>query len=357
MTALNRAARQAVKYLDSIESLIPETWQAGDHSGDGEQPLSNLVAVFLEQAPFVISKPETVKSELETLISHYVELLMYSNERSAVLEAVQHALVHRHGFSAKSNYSDPEAILDKVRVPERAATDTAEHREVVDEETAIPFSSPPVESDNHPELYKWARKDLDIAVDDGDVDAVILCLCSQYPDIRKQVLSQLHKLEENLLNSTLENKDPMYILVGELIETYEHHCVPKSEALPYLAGCFATHALRVQTEPAHFMYPKVNKFLNKGPEWRIRKMPSYWIENTVLSLPEEDDAYWKEAQWVLDWLIDGLRTSSDLEILRRTGVFEKVMSLCSSPGLECSEEWCQRESAGANLASDIYRWR
>ena len=99
-----------------------------------------------------------------------------------------------------------------------------------------------------------------------------------------------------------------------------------------MAGCFATHTLHVQSNPGHFLYPKINKFLNRGPSWRINKLPNYWIENTVLSQPEEDDAYWKEVQWVLDWLVDGMRTQADLEILRKTGVFEKIMALCSSPG-------------------------
>ena len=49
-------------------------------------------------------------------------------------------------------------------------------------------------------------------------------------------------------------------------------------------------------------------------------------------MPEEDDAYWKEVRWVLEWLVDGLRTTADLDILRRGDVFEKVLALWHSPG-------------------------
>lgn len=60
-------------------------------------------------------------------------------------------------------------------------------------------------------------------------------------------------------------------------------------------------------------------------------MPGYWMENTILSQPEEDDAYWKEVQWVADWLVDGLRTAGDMDLLRRSGAFERVMALYASP--------------------------
>ena len=102
--------------------------------------------------------------------------------------------------------------------------------------------------------------------------------------------------------------------------------------LPYVAGTFAVRALQVLTQPHHFMYPKVNRFLIRGPEWRVNRLPGYWLSNTVLGLPEEDDAYWRETQWVLDWLVDGLRSSPDLDIYRRGDVFEKVLGLWTSPG-------------------------
>ena len=34
---------------------------------------------------------------------------------------------------------------------------------------------------------------------------------------------------------------------------------------------------------------------------------------------------------MLEWLVAGLRTSTDLDIMRKSGVFERVMALYSSP--------------------------
>jgi nucleolar pre-ribosomal-associated protein 1 len=325
-----RAARQPVKYLDSLEDIV-----VNDLRGDQKRPNSDpslLNLVFLEQAPFILNKSEDAKLELLGFIASYFDILVHTGEQSAALDAIFARFTAIEGVVTEHRYSEPGKMLDQVRlsmppIPEQLSPIEDDHTRGVSS-----FVSPPVESEDHPELVKWSQKDLDMAIEDGNVDALILCLCSQYPAIRTQALAQLYRLEEQLLHSTIEDRGPVYILIGELIETYEHNCLPNSESLPYMAGCFATHALHVQTNPGHVMYPKINKFLNRGPSWRINKLPNYWIENTVLSQPEGDDAYWKEVQWVLDWLVDGMRTQADLEILRKTGVFEKVMALCSSPG-------------------------
>ena len=49
-----------------------------------------------------------------------------------------------------------------------------------------------------------------MAIEDGNVDALVLCLCSQYQDIRTQALAQLSKLEEQLLHSTIEDRGAVY---------------------------------------------------------------------------------------------------------------------------------------------------
>ena len=325
-----RAARQPVKYLDSLEDIVTNDLRRDRKRPDSDPSL--LTLVFLEQTPFILNKSEDIRLELLGFIASYFDLLVHTEEQSAVLDAICGRFRAVEGVVAEHRYSDSGKMLEMFGlsmplIPEQQTAIENDHAKAVPS-----FAPPQIESEDRPELFKWSQKDLDMAIEDGNVDALILCLCSQYPDIRTQALAQLRKVEEQLLHSTIEDRGPVYIVIGELIETYEHNCIPNSQSLPYMAGCFATHALHVQTNPGHFLYPKINKFLNRGPLWRINKLPNYWIENTITSQPEEDDAHWKEVQWVLDWLIDGMRTQADLEILRKTGVFEKVMALCASPG-------------------------
>ena len=78
--------------------------------------------------------------------------------------------------------------------------------------------------------------------------------------------------------------------------------------LPYLVGSLAARMLRVLTDPLHKLYGKVNRFLNKGPHWKISKIPSYWIDKILLHEPDYDDAHYGEVNWLLDIFIDGLRS-------------------------------------------------
>lgn len=78
--------------------------------------------------------------------------------------------------------------------------------------------------------------------------------------------------------------------------------------MPYIAGELAASCLTVLTDPLHKMYGKINLFLQKHPSWEIDKIPSYWIDKIILHEPEYDDGYGEELNWLLDLLIQGLRT-------------------------------------------------
>jgi nucleolar pre-ribosomal-associated protein 1 len=57
------------------------------------------------------------------------------------------------------------------------------------------------------------------------------------------------------------------------------------------------------------MYGKVNKYLQKRPSWETEKLPSYWIDRVILHEPENDDGYLEEVNWLLDLLVNALRTA------------------------------------------------
>ena len=99
-----------------------------------------------------------------------------------------------------------------------------------------------------------------------------------------------------------------YMLVGEIAETAAN--IIADDPLPYYAGVFAAALFSVLSDPLHLMYAKVNEFLNRGPQWNVTKLPSYWVDKVLMKPPTVDDGYFEEAEWLLDGLIDGLRTSA-----------------------------------------------
>lgn len=96
------------------------------------------------------------------------------------------------------------------------------------------------------------------------------------------------------------------MLAGELVETARNTI--DAMPLPHFAGVLAAQLLVVINDPLHVMYGKVNKFLNRGHSWTVAKLPSYWVDRIMLNPPTDDDAYYQEVEWLLDGLIDGLRT-------------------------------------------------
>lgn len=97
----------------------------------------------------------------------------------------------------------------------------------------------------------------------------------------------------------------MVLLLGELTESAKD--IISADPLPYFAGVIAARSILVLNNPLHFIYTKVNKFLNRSPEWSISKLPSYWTGKILLAPPTDDDAHHREVTWLLDTLIDGLR--------------------------------------------------
>lgn len=97
------------------------------------------------------------------------------------------------------------------------------------------------------------------------------------------------------------------MLVGEIIEVVRDNVSRTS--LPYFAGVMAARFVIILDDPLHFMYAKVNKFLNKTPCWDLTRMPSYWVDKILLQPPTDDDAHYQEVEWLQEALIDGLRTS------------------------------------------------
>lgn len=325
---LSRGSRQPVKYLDSLEE------QKRQLSTDSVTP-SILIEVIREQAPFAAEKLTGAdRVTVMKWIGQILSLYALTSDAGPLFDIIALSIAKLDGVAHKDQGADMSETLAAISLSSKEESLPTVDESFLNDEPIdhLPFHAVPVESPNHPEIFRWQQKDLDLAIEDGDLDALMLCLCSEHTDIRHQARVQLSNLVVKLQASDLETKDQLRILLGELLETYEQHSADQPGVpLPYLVGTFATRTLHVLADPTHFMYPKINRYLMRSPQWRTGRLPGYWMENTILSQPEEDDAYWKEVQWVADWLVDGLRTTGDLDLLRRSSAFERVMALYGSP--------------------------
>lgn len=88
--------------------------------------------------------------------------------------------------------------------------------------------------------------------------------------------------------------------------------------------------MKILSDPTHVMFSKINKFLTAAPSWEVDFLLRKLYRSIVASEPDEDASYHKEVEWFLEFLIDGLRTSRDMEAFRKSNVFEQLLSFYAS---------------------------
>ncbi|KAL1311811.1 hypothetical protein AAFC00_001890 [Neodothiora populina] len=323
-----RVVRKPVKYLDDLETF--SGGPAQDHT------VSLLLIVCLEQAPFASNLSPDDRSNVMTWLSLFIGLLKVIGESQSVLKYVESEIDLP---SLSKDDAELHSILDSVVPSSAERTEQRGNNKSKEEHKAqtspsIEFALPAPEKMNRPELTRWQQKDIEESVEDGDVASLVYCLSSHDSSIRLQALAAIRRLIPKIQESLHEEKDQLYILLGEIMETATNPQLlqPLAEQpLPYLTTAFANHAITVLLDPSHFMYPKVNKYLNKGPSWQIMKIASYWVDKTLLEMPEEDDKHWAEVEWVLEFCVDGTRSLQDALLLISRNTLEKILAISASP--------------------------
>ena len=368
-----QVARVPVKYFEKLATLSNE---------DTSSTLLNQVDLFLvaiwEQWEYLKdNRPEAATTVLKSWIHRYLalftehigasiqiskmiakmDLKIRENSRNGILEPSSMVWIRRlspvrpieHLNGLPLSQEKGEASLTPGRSSAPAVDDL--------------LSSPPPERHDHPELYRWKKVDLPEVFLEGIVGEICLCLCSETLAIRREALTSLKAIQGGLevcpviIPSTLVDHyqaygpsfpewQQEYLLLLELLETAEKPIIDKP--LPYFVGAFAAHCALVLTDPLHFLYVKVNVFLQRGPLWSISGLPKQWIKNIILSEPTESDGYFQEVYWLLDVLLDGLRTakvgsialyksknadsSQDVELYQVGHIFEYLFSMCNASG-------------------------
>jgi len=338
---ITRLTSRRIKYLDDLDAMMTSS-MASTASSHG--PRSLLVMVLLEQLPFAFKKQADSAPAIVIFIARLLAILLHVGEDRQYLSAVHRAVATTLGERDVRNLLQDPAVVDvsqhiafiaKTETYAREGTNAitlAEGAGPTKFVTVIEAQKPADESENHPELTRWSKKDVADVIDDGDLDALIICLSSQHHSIRVQALSNLTRFATNLKDSKYEEKGQIWLLLSELVETASP-LVNASLRVPYTPTSFAASALDILKDPSHTMYTKVNNFLTRLPSWTIEKMPSYWCDKVLLQPPSEPehDGRRQEAVWLLAWLHDALNTEQDMEIFRQSGVWERILGLYTHP--------------------------
>jgi nucleolar pre-ribosomal-associated protein 1 len=337
-----RCSATPVKYIDALEQYSTTVYGQEPEENDQQRgPISLLLVAISEQWPFTTKSSETeTVDEIAKFIANYSAASMKILEDKKIIQAIVKTLASAcpEGSKARKVIERSRKLVDTLEIlelpvsalksPDLPNGDHLEEQASADIEMSM-LQITDVNIDDHSALTRWITKEMEEVIEEGHAAALITLLSSPHLSARKEAMSNIAKLARKLKTSSYDEREQIWLLLSELMETAQPHI--SDQHLPTTITAFASHALSVLRDPLHCLYPKVNKFLSQGPTWELDKFP---LLHAILNEPPTlDDAHYAEVSFFLSYLASGLRTVGDMAIFHKRHVFEKLLTLYNNPYL------------------------
>ncbi|KAL6710182.1 hypothetical protein ACN47E_009973 [Coniothyrium glycines] len=358
-----RFTKVPIKYFDDLDALC----QRNGRTAAEIEHFSPLLMTVIEQWPFKAG--ENAASDQAENIAQWLARLLYLlkliGEDEGMLASVRDALVESAKQEHKGHLQDSFLWkMGKERAKEALKLATGADFSGSDRSTSSPvprqkpeplmklktevnLEAPPAIDERHTGLTRWRKKDLGEAIEDGDIGDLLLCLCSEHKEIRLQAINGVQQLMAQIRTAPDSNQishtnptsvqrptsnidhdlQQLYLLFGEILETID---LSGSEPFPYIGGVFAARCVSILADPSLSLFSTVNRYLTVSPSWDTHSLLRYFWHRIVASEPADDGMYHHEVEWYFDYLLDSLRTPTDMELFRRSNIFEQLLSHYSS---------------------------
>ena len=207
-----RFLKKPINYYDMLTELASSLDLPDE--GQDERSISLLHLVIQEQWPFLLK----IASQSEALnvaawISRYLNFSLHIGESKRLLKHVRDqvkgqikdkecraliskALKGSEDFTVR--YKPRRVLTTVLKTEDLRNTRQTEEMSLLEGAEVPPPSQPRLEDDSHRGLQRWRTVDVREAVEEGRVGELVLCLCSQHEDIRKQTLTCLRSFLEAL---------------------------------------------------------------------------------------------------------------------------------------------------------------
>ncbi len=203
-----RFVQKSVKYYEDLNLLSNLCTDIDTPSWTGQ--ISPLVAALLEQWPYVVkSAEESEKLEIAHWLARYIGYTKQLVGDDTLLAAVRAKLVghamdrkclavlekafqeqRKDGFPENQQISIQQSPPKSFKEHPQPTAFSADDEEIL--------QGPEAEDEDHPGLRRWMRNDVQEAIDDGDLGELIICVCSEHKNIRKQALINIEKFMAKL---------------------------------------------------------------------------------------------------------------------------------------------------------------
>ncbi|KUJ07055.1 uncharacterized protein LY89DRAFT_632091 [Mollisia scopiformis] len=330
---ISRCAAKPIKYLFALDELSVEISAQKQHP-----TISLLTLAMVEQWPYLVkSTDDMVLQEIARFLAEWIGASIKIKEDKHILKTLIQSFTAAlpETSSARKTITEARKLVDDIDIPEPNVTtseleDDARPRISLDAEHAVLLATMRTDSlaldEDYRSLVKWMTKEVDEVIEDGHTKALIRLLSSEHLSVRKEALTNISKFATKLKASSFEEKEQLWLLLSEITETAKKTI--DQGPLPTYISAFAANAIVVLKDPLHILYAKMNKFLSKGPTWQVDKLPM--MHKILDEKPTLDDTHHVEVDWLLNYMLAGLRTEADMAVYRRQLVFEKLLSLYNS---------------------------
>jgi nucleolar pre-ribosomal-associated protein 1 len=340
-----RLSKRPIKYQDDLDAMAE-----GAKGREKGRPVSLILVTLLEQWPHKQKANSYIANKMVPWLAAFLNFLRQIGENEAVLRIWQTRLAagttdEESRAVIEGAFDNAESALLLTTTPTDSGVQVEPTRSKAIPQAAKSFDITSLhatpEDPKHPALSRFqkASTDLQSYIEDGHISPLILYLSSPDLSIRRQALILLRQVTARVRNSTFIESSQTHLLLGELVETTQHYSKDCAKPLPNLTSTFATHALPLVCDPTSVLFPKICAFLMRRPSWNLSGMVKYFLEQILLHPPsrdaaESDATVWRELLWLLDWIYDGTRGPEDVDILRKTDAFERIMHIFNHGALQ-----------------------
>jgi nucleolar pre-ribosomal-associated protein 1 len=333
---ISRCSAKPIKYIFALEELHSNL----ESSHDGI-PISLLSLAILEQWPFMIKSTEDrLLPEIATFFARYFATSIRLQEDKKAVKMVVQKIVEETPTNsvAQKIIEKSKKLVDGIPMPgpkiistpKNPLAQTGSVEEEQQSKILLTLSSNddgPI--DDHKSLTKWTTKDVEEVIEEGHAAALVMLLSSEHLSVRKEAVTNISKFAAKLKDSSFEEKEQIWLLLSEVVETAK--LIVDQEPLATVIVAFASYSIVVLQDPLHYLYVKINKFLSGGPTWKLDRIPL--MHKILNEEPSLDDGHYSEMHWLLSCLISGLRTQADMALYRNGRVFENLLSIYNSANL------------------------
>ncbi|PHH76499.1 hypothetical protein CDD80_1503 [Ophiocordyceps camponoti-rufipedis] len=335
---IGRCVASPIKYIEILETLSVEQTDAPPAVED-DGSLSLLSLALVEQLPFAVKSGDKKSIKpLARFLSLYFNACYRWEGRGEVIKALhQQSRCTLSKTKVKMTTLGESSDLTALKATESASDTDRDSSGAKEGQPKKPgeldlhqeLHVPPLDEGDAAVLAKCISKTLEDVIEDGWVVKLVRLLLSEHTHIRKEALTGILKVAARVKDSALEERSQIWLLLSELAESSRSQI--ESGPVPSAFVAFAMHALDVVQSPLHPLYPKLNRYLTRSPMWPPDKLP---LAHDILhGEPSEDDKYYTEIAWLLDYLLDSLRTQRDMDVFHGKKWLEKLLALGSNPYL------------------------